>query len=161
MDPLLSSSPSPPSSYPSTTFSSLSSSSSLHLFPLTHSSSLSHSHALSRWNSAVSPHRRRIGSNAHKQARNENKAGRRKQAVGGGGGGEREAEEGEKTPPLFFDSPKLRKTGERHGSRSPGRSVRLHRQAGLDNTEKLSHCKHPVEVRNEQQGRRGARASRK
>lgn len=30
-----------------------------------------------------------------------------------------------KTPPLFFDSPKLRKTGERHGRRSPGRSVRL------------------------------------
>lgn len=37
---------------------------------------------LSQWNSAVSPHRRRNGSNARKQARNENTAGHRKQAAG-------------------------------------------------------------------------------
>lgn len=47
------------------------SSHSLHTVPLTHFSSLSLSHALSRWNSAVSPHRCRTGSNAHKRARNE------------------------------------------------------------------------------------------
>lgn len=129
-DSLLSSPSSPsPSSYRSATFSSLlslslllsPSSHSSHSFPLTHFSSLSRSHALSRWNSAVSPHRCRIGSNAHKRARNENTARCGKQA----GGGERGAEEGGKTPPLLFDSPKLTKTGERHGRRRPGRSLRV------------------------------------
>lgn len=91
------------------------SSHSLHSFPLAHFSSLSLSHALSRWNSAVSPHRCRIGSNAHKRARNENTARYGKQA----GGGERGAEEGEDSSSVLWQ-PQIEENQRKAWAKKPG-----------------------------------------
>lgn len=67
-----------------------------------------------------------------------------------------------KTPPLFFNSPKLRKTGERHGWRSPEGKYRAERVGTALTIQRNCHTVNILwRLETEQQGRWGAQTSKK